>query len=228
MGRGSGGTKGGASGSKRPWVTLVPNNKISIGIDKRAWKYSKELSTIADKKVYNEVMDGIAKFNSIFGMDDHQKNILLGTLKSGAAGVTYYTKGTGKIAGILLDKGTFMRSYDDLVKTVEKQVNSGYWVKTKYPAQVTVVHELAHTLWNSGWWSSMDQGKMAMTFSRFRNKYNTREELKKAGWGAYARTSPNEFFAEGLAKHILGKPDEFTKVIMEVAKNSDRNLKKKI
>lgn len=226
MGRGSGGTKGGPSGSSKPWVTLVPQKGMSFVGASSKWKNAKELSSIKDKAVYKEVMDGIAKFNAIFGMSNDQKNIMLGRLDQWTAGTAYsYTN--GKFKGILLNQTVFNKPLAEVVKTRQYAYSMGFSVRTSHPAQHTVVHELGHSLWNGKWTTSTDKVKMQNLFNDFRKAYPTTADRKKAGWGDYAASKVNEFFAEGIAKHILGKPDKYTKAIMEVAKAQDKNLKKK-
>jgi hypothetical protein len=162
------------------------------------------LKEIKDRSLQKDLQQGISKFESRLGV---RTNVRL----ADAYGV-HVTIG-GKSAGVYLDRKSF-QSKEQVIKAKKKAYDTGFSNRTNKPTQHTVVHELSHSLWTSHHSGS----KHIKAGDEISKLYKTFKKDNPKSWGSYGKTNINEFFAEGITKGILGKPDKYTKSLIKIAK----------
>jgi len=177
------------------------------------------LSAISDRALRRDIQQGISKFESRLGI--RQRKVKLAELE-GAYGVhVTASDGRGNMVsqGVFLDSNTFKNATkEQIVKNKLEAYKSGFSTKTNKPSQHTVVHELAHATWNNHL-----TGKKYKDAGREINKlYRSFLRESPSGFGSYSRYNVNEFFAEGITKHVLGKSDKYKKGLRKIVK--DNNL----
>ena len=169
------------------------------------------LKNIKDPKLYNEMKAAISRFHSALGIA--QKEVKLANLQ-GAYGV--HVTSNGKSEAIYLNKGTFKNG---TIKSVgsqkEKDYASGWSTKTNKPVAHTLTHELAHATWNNHL-SGINQKAAGKEINALYKKWSS--DRKKTGYGKYAKSNVNEFWAETVTKGIHGKSDKYTKAAFKIAK----------
>lgn len=165
------------------------------------------LKDIKDRALQKDLQQGISKFESRLGVRTTVKLADLG----GAYGV-HMTIG-GKSAGVYLDRNSF-QSKSQVIKAKRKAYETGFSNRTNKPTQHTVVHELSHSLWTSHHTGS----KHIKAGEEVSKLYKTFKKDNPKAWGSYGKTNINEFFAEGITKGVLGKPDKYTKSLIKIAK----------
>ena len=198
MGRRSGGGANGGMGRGDS------NSKGSItGVE--------SLKNIQDKKLYNEMKSAISRYHSALGIP--QKEVKLANLE-GAYGV--HVTENGKSKGVYLDKATFKKGTVQSVSAQkQKDYASGWSTKTNKPVAHTLTHELAHATWNSHL-SSPNAKAAGKEIKSLYKKWSG--DKKKTGYGKYAKTNVNEFWAETITKGIHGKSDKYTKAAKSIVK----------
>lgn len=92
---------------------------------------------------------------------------------------------------------------------------TGFKNITNRPIQHTITHELAHATWNSGYTSPSHKaaGKEIKKLYQGWSKNS-----KKKGYGSYAKSNVDEFWAEAITKGMHGKKDKYTKKAIAIAK----------
>lgn len=165
------------------------------------------LSSIQNPQVYKSVKESISRFHSVLGV--RQKDIKVATLPAGVGGVHISQGGVSK--QVVLSKQVF-NGKGTTKKTVESWAKSGYnsgqLTKTNKPIAHIVTHELAHATWNSNL-SSANVKAASKSVNSLYKKWKA--DTKKTGYGKYANTNPNEFWAEVCTKAVHGKADKYTK-----------------
>lgn len=78
-----------------------------------------------------------------------------------------------------------------------------------------MTHELAHATWNSHL-SSPNAKAAGKEIKSLYKKWSG--DKKKTGYGKYAKTNVNEFWAETITKGIHGKSDKYTKAAKSIVK----------
>lgn len=197
---------GKSSGSER---RTFPNDNFGVDVN---IKNPRDLATIKDNSVYKEMKQGISRYHSVLGV--RERSIKLADLPMDIYGVQ--SSYMGENAGIYLNA----RIYDNLSKKgikadVERKYNSGWSTRTNKPIQHTITHELAHATWNS----NMKSAK-ALAASKEINKLGLKwlNDKKKKGYGKYAESNINEFWAEVVAKAVHGTPDYYTRSAKAIVK----------
>lgn len=165
------------------------------------------LKEIKDRSLQRDLQQGISKFESRLGV---RTTVRLADL-SGAYGV--HVTNAGKSAGVYLDRKSF-QSKEQVIKAKRNAYKTGFSNRTNKPTQHTVVHELSHSLWTSH--HSGSKHKQAGT--EIEKLYRTFKRENPKSWGSYGKTNINEFFAEGVTKGVLGKPDKYTRSLIKIAK----------
>lgn len=169
------------------------------------------LKNIHDRKLYNEVKSAISRFHAKLGI--RQKEIFLGELE-GAYGAHVTENGKSKL--IVLNKSTFKTgTVKSVVTQKKKDYASGWATKTNKPVAHTVTHELAHATWNNHL-SSNNAKAAGKVITALYKKWSG--DRKKSGYGQYAKSNVNEFWAETITKGIHGKSDFYTKSAFKIAK----------
>jgi hypothetical protein len=170
------------------------------------------LKDMQNRDLQRQVQQGISKFESRLGV---RSNVLLADLQ-GAVGVAATDRVTGKTQ-VYLNRGHFEVATPADVKAYKKKsYDSGFLTRTNKPTQHTVVHELAHALWNNHRKDakSLTAGKdIAKVYKQF-----LRENPKQ--YGSYSRKNINEFYAEVMTKGILGKSDKYSRALINISKKN--------
>lgn len=165
------------------------------------------LKEIKDRKLQKDLQQGISKFESRLAV---RTTVKLADL-NGAYGV--HVTSNGKSDGVYLDRKSF-KTYDQVRKAKLAAYKSKFSNRTNKPTQHTVVHELAHALWTNHH-TGDKQKKAAVEIGVL---YRTFKRRNPKSWGSYSKTNINEFFAEGITKGLLGKPDSYTKALIKISK----------
>lgn len=198
MGRNSSGTRGG----------LQPGDSNYKGEVKGV----ESLKNIKDRKLYNDVGQAISRYHSALGV--RQKNIKLADLEAGTLGV-HVTSG-GKSEAVYLNKNVFKSAKSkDIVSSTKKGYASGWHTKTNKPVAHTITHELGHATWNSHL-SAPNAKAAGKEITKLYNKWSN--DTKKKGYGKYAKTNVNEFWAETVTKAVHGNADKYTKAVKQIIK----------
>lgn len=198
-------------------------NSGSLGVGKRGGlqpgdatykgsiKNVQSLIKIKDPQVYKEVTSAISRYHSVLGV--RQRNVKLATLSSGTLGV-HVTQG-GKSEGVYLNKKYFNQKKNDIVSQTKKGYDSGWHTKTNKPIAHTVTHELGHATWNSHL-TGANQQAATKDINSLYTKWM--KDSKKKGYGEYAKTNVNEFWAETVTKAVHGKADKYTRSVKGIIK----------
>lgn len=170
------------------------------------------LATIKDGAVYKEMKEGISRYHSVMGV--RQKNVKIADLPSRYNGVHQTVNGESE--GVYLNAKVF----DNLTKSgirerVKGAYESGWSTRTNKPIQHTITHELAHATWNSHLKSANARAARA-DISKLQKEWF--KDSKKKGYGKYAETNINEFWAEVTAKAVHGTPDKYTRAAKAIVK----------
>lgn len=196
MGRNSGGTGSGTKDGGGSFKGKIKN----VG----------SLVEMKDPAMYKATKQAISRYHSVMGV--RQREVKLADF-SGAYGV-HVTAG-GKSEAVYLNRSHFNQGAKKVAKDHAKNYTSGWSTHTNKPVAHTITHELAHATWNSHLTganqraASKDINKLYKTWMR---------DKKKTGYGKYARTNVNEFWAEVVTKAVHGKSDKYTKKAKSITK----------
>lgn len=169
------------------------------------------LTKIKDKAVYSTVKEAISRYETSLGV--RQRDVVIGKLPAGVGGV--HITANGKSQQIVLNKGIFNKDLKSIEGWAKKGYSSGHLTKTNKPAAHIVTHELAHATWNKNMTSSKAQAAGKEIKALYKKWSN---DTKKTGYGKYAKTNVNEFFAEVATKAVRGSSDKYTKAVKGIVK----------
>ena len=164
------------------------------------------LRNIKDPQMYKAAKQTIARYHSVLGV--RTREVKLADLGKGVLGV-------GNEDGVYLQKKFFNQDKKDFVNSMKEMYKEGYQTKTNKPVAHVLTHELSHALWNSGMTSEKARGagveikKLFDTWSK---------DKTKKGYGKYARTNRDEFFAETATKAVHGERDKYTDELKRIIK----------
>lgn len=153
----------------------------------------RDLVTVKDKAVYKELKEGISRYHTMLGV--RQKDVRVGTMENGVLGV-HATIG-GKSGQIILNS-----KYFDLpkakIETMQRQgMKDGWHTKTNH----------------------LDSANAKAATPAVKKLYNAwTRDRKKKGYGQYAKTNINEFWAETSAKAVRGDQDRYTRAVRGIIK----------
>jgi hypothetical protein len=204
MGRNSGGSNPNAQGGLKEKDS---NYKGKIG-------KLESLSTIKNPAVYKEVGSAISRFHSVLGV--RERNVKLATLGGGYGGVQV-TQG-GKSQMVVLNKSIFNgkgTTTQSVAAWAKSGYNSGHLTQTNKPIAHIVTHELAHATWNSSL-TGANQKAAGKDIVKLYRQWG-RDKSKK-GYGKYAATNRDEFWAEVCTKAVHGKADKYTTAAKAIVK----------
>lgn len=172
----------------------------------------RSLKTIKERQVYNEVGAAISRFESVLGI--RQKNIKLADLEDYVNGV-HVTSADGRSEGIYLNAKVFDMKKPEIEARTRNSYKSGWTTETNKPIAHTVTHELAHATWNS----HLKGEKYAKAGKEIEKLYKAwMKDNTKKGYGTYAKSNVNEFFAETCTKAIHGVGDKYTQAVKDIIK----------
>lgn len=173
-------------------------------------KNIESLKNIKDRELQREIQQGISKYESRIGI--RTPEIMLAELQ-GAYGVHVTSNGESK--AVYLDKRLYKNGNVKKITASKKAAySSKFLTKTNKPVQHTIIHELGHATWNSALKSSgaIKEGKS------IREMYVKFSKQRPKGYGKYAYSNVNEFWAEVTTKAVLGNSDEYTKFVKKTIK----------
>lgn len=196
MGRNSGGVRTGSDGGGNY------RGKISN---------VESLTNMKDPQLYRETKKAISRYHAIMGV--RQKNIKLADLSASAIGV-HVTKG-GVSDAVYLNKRYYNKSYRDFIKGVRERYDSSWSTRTNKPSAHTVTHELAHATWNTHLQGANQRAATKEIRPLYRKWKNDRS---KKGYGKYAHSNVNEFWAETSTKAVHGVADKYTREVKRIIK----------
>lgn len=172
------------------------------------------LASISNPAVYKTVKESISRFHSVLGV--RQKDIKIATLDAGVGGVHLTANGASK--QVVLNKQVFNAkgtTTQSVAKWAEAGYKSGHLTKTNKPVAHIITHELAHATWNSHL-SSANAKAATSSVNTLYKKW--KKDKAKSGYGKYATSNVNEFFAEVSTKAVHGKADKYTKAVKDIIK----------
>ena len=175
-------------------------------------KNIKPLSSIKHNDVYREIKQGISRYHAELGV--RERNVKLAELSPNVNGVQMSTL-TGENKGIYLNSRVYNMTKGEIIKRTRNAYNSGWSTITNKPIQHTITHELAHATWNT-----YKTGKKYKTAGKeISSMYSSwLKDKSKKGYGTYAKTNVNEFFAEVTSKAVHGKADSYTRKTKRIIK----------
>ena len=175
---------------------------------------TESLVSIKNPQVYKSVKESISRYHSVLGV--RQKDVKIATLQPGVGGVHISDGGVSK--QVVLNKSVF-NGKNTTKKSVEEWASTGYkygyLTKTNKPVAHIITHELAHATWNNKL-SSPNARAASKSINNLFDKWNA--DKKKKGYGSYAQTNVNEFWAEVSTKAVHGKSDRYTKSVKSIIK----------
>ena len=170
------------------------------------------LSTIRNKKVYDEVMSAISRTHSVLGIS--QKKVKLADLEDGVGGVHVTRNGASE--GVYLNKSIFQpaeATTQSVASWSKTGYDSGHLTATNKPVAHIVTHEMSHSIWNE----HMTDQRSQTAGKDIKQLYKQwTKDKKKQGYGKYASTNVSEFFAEVATKAVHGRRDKYTDKLKEI------------
>lgn len=164
----------------------------------------------ADPAMYRATKQAISRYHSALGV--RQREVKLADF-DGAYGVHVSQDGQSK--AVYLNRSHFMQGAKAVGAAHAKNYTTGWSTRTNKPVAHTVTHELAHATWNS----HLTGANQKAAGKEIRKVYQRwRGDNKKQGYGKYAHTNVNEFWAETITKAIHGKSDKYTKTLKGICK----------
>ena len=173
-----------------------------------------DLVKIKDPQVYKSTKEAIARYHSVLGV--RQKNVKLAEMSAGTLGV--HVTAEGKSQAVYLNKKSFNQKQSKIVAQTKQGYDAGWHTKTNKPIAHTVTHELAHATWNNHL-TGANHKAAGKDIATLHDQW--RKDKKKSGYGKYANTNINEFWAETLTKAVHGKADKYTKKAKAICKKYD-------
>lgn len=194
MGRNSGGVLGGAKGKEGDSTYKGKIENIE------------SLFKMKDPQLYKATKEAISRFHSVLGV--RERNIKLADLDGPTMGISGND-------GIYLNKRYYNKSYKELVGIEKRDYKKGFGTVTNKPQAHTVTHELAHSLWNRDK-TGANHKAAGKEINKLYDKW--KNDRRKVGYGRYAKTNVDEFWAETITKAVHGWQDEYTKKVKKIVK----------
>ena len=207
MGRNSSGVRGGLQPGDSNWGDVGEGK--GKGMDEI--KGVQDLVKMKDPAMYRETKDAISRYHSVMGV--RQQKIKLADLPENTYGV--HATLNGKSEGIYLNKKYFNSGRKKVLEAARKGYESGWSTKTNKPLAHTVTHELAHATWNNHL-KGANQKAAGIEIRKMYGKWL--KDTKKKGYGEYATTNVNEFWAETVTKAVHGNADKYTRKAKAIVK----------
>lgn len=194
-------------GTKDSWLGGDANYKGEI----------KNIETLKalEPSAYQAIGTAIQRFHSVLGV--RERNIKLADIAGHVMGVQESLG--GKSVGVYLNKKYFKGwEATEISDRMKELYEKGWQTKTNKPVAHVITHELGHALWNSSLTSANAKaaGKEIKALSE--QWLRDRKGREAGGYGKYARTNINEFFAETITKAVHGQSDKYTEAIKKIVK----------
>lgn len=158
-----------------------------------------------DPAMYKATKEAISNFSAKLGVPE--RNVKLADLDGPVMGI-------GSKGGVFLNKAYFNQTADRMKGTMARNYKSGNLTKTNKPLAHTVTHELAHAAWSS----NISTPKAKAAGKEIKALYKKWSKSSKKGYGTYASSNVDEFWAEVSTKAAHGKADSYTKAAKAIYK----------
>lgn len=172
-----------------------------------------DLVKIKDPAVYRDMKEAISRYHAVLGV--RQKSVKLADLEEGKLGVHATDVKTGKSVGIYINKAYFNQSRAAIIRSQRKGYDSGWATRTNKPIAHTVTHELGHATWNS---SMKGARYVAAGKEIYKLSGQWLRDRRKSGYGKYAHTNLDEFWAETVTRAVHGTQDKYTRAVKRIIK----------
>lgn len=159
-----------------------------------------------DPAMYKATKEAISNFAAKLGIPE--RNVKLADLDGGVMGIG--TKGE-----VYLNKKYFNKSAEEFADVMKVDYESGHGTKTNKPLAHVATHELAHAAWTS----SLTSPNAVAAGARIQSLYKAWQKSGGKGYGTYAASNVDEFWAEASTKAAHGTPDRWTKAIKKIYKD---------
>ena len=177
-------------------------------------KNVESLIHMKDPAMYKATKEAIARYAAVMG-GIGEKNIKLADMGKSVYGVQMTNVATGKSEAIYLNKTYYNKTAAEVKKIKQNDYNSGWATRTNKPLAHTVTHELAHATWNT----TMKGTNQVAAGNVIKKVYSAWQKSgRKSGYGRYASTNVNEWWAETVTKAVHGKSDRYTKAVKGITK----------
>ena len=177
------------------------------------------LKEIQDPEVYRETSNAISRFHSVLGVRERDiklADIITNNPSFHTRGVQFTDPITGTNTGIYLQRGDFMRSRAEIESSMKSAYAKGWSTETNKPIAHTVTHELGHALWNGA--HKTENAQAAGKEIKALYKAWMRDP-GAPGYGKYATTNVDEFWAETVTKAVHGKQDKYTAEVKRIVRD---------
>lgn len=161
--------------------------------------------------MYKETKEAISRYHAVMGV--RQRNVKLADMADGTLGV--HSTVDGKSDAIYLNKKYFNQGEKAVKEKTMAGYKSGWHTETNKPTAHTVTHELAHATWNNHL-TSTNAKAAGVEIEALYKKW--KGDRGKRGYGKYARTNVNEFWAETSTKAVHGTADKYTRAAKDIVK----------
>lgn len=169
------------------------------------------LVEMKDSAMYKATKQAISRYHAVMGV--RQRNVKLASLGGTAYGV--HVTRNGKSDAVYLDREHFDTGAKNVAKEHSTNYDKRWGTRTNKPVAHTVTHELAHATWNSHL-TGANQKAAGKEIGALYKQW--RSDKSKRGYGKYAKTNANEFWAETVTKAVHGKSDKYTTAVKAIAK----------
>lgn len=168
-------------------------------------KNVESLIKMKDPALYKATKEAISNFAAKLGVPE--RNVKLADLSGNVMGIG--TKGE-----VYLNKKYFNKSAKEFGKTIKQNYDSGHLTKTNKPLAHVLNHEFAHAAWQS----SHTTPKAKAAGKEISKLYKSWSKSGGKGYGKYAKSNVDEFWAEVSTKAAHGKADKWTKQAKSIYK----------
>ena len=158
-----------------------------------------------DPRMYKATKEAISNFSAKLGVPE--RNIKLADLQGNVMGIG--TKGE-----VYLNKKYFNKSASEFAKTMQGNYQSGHTTITNKPLAHVATHELAHAAWQN----NQKSPKAIAAGKDIQKVYKSWVKSGGKGYGSYAKSNIDEFWAEASTKAAHGTADKYTKAIKNIYK----------
>lgn len=163
------------------------------------------LIKMKDPAMYKAAKEAISNFAAKLGVPE--RNVKLADLEGNVMGI-------GSKGSVYLNKAYFNKSSKEFGQTMQKNYEAGHLTKTNKPLAHVLNHELAHSAWSSHQTSTKAQAAGKEIKSLFKQWSKSGGK----GYGKYAKSNVNEFWAEVSTKAAHGSADKWTKAVKGIYK----------
>ena len=168
-------------------------------------KNVESLVKMKDPAMYKAAKEAISNFAAKLGVPE--RNVKLADLSGNVMGI-------GVKGEVYLNKKYFNKTAKEFGKTMKNNYASGHLTKTNKPLAHVINHELAHAAW-----SSSDKSAKALAAGKeIKALYKSWSKTGGKGYGTYAKSNVDEFWAEVSTKAAHGKADKWTKAAKAIYK----------